>query len=76
MEVEAEDESGRIAKCLTEVSKRVESLRDQALALEKEKKSLLELLQNLQDTSGGQNLSAGKNVISFRGLPSPSLGVF
>ena len=43
------EEHGRVLKCIHEIGKRVELMREQAISIEREKETLLATLQQIQD---------------------------
>lgn len=53
------DEHNRMTKCINEIGRRVESMREHAQSIEKEKESLLATLQQIQDNPKLANLSQG-----------------
>ena len=55
----ADEENTRLVKCIGEIGKRVEILREQAISMEREKESLLATLQDIQDNSSLGNFSQG-----------------
>ena len=55
-----ENNSDRLIKMLSEVGERVESLRDQAASIQRERENILELLQDIQDIENNKDLSEGK----------------
>lgn len=52
-------------RLLSEIEKRVENMREQAQALQKEKESLLELLQDLQDSDKKQYNDADREDLEY-----------
>ena len=56
------DEHCRIIKCIHELGKRVEILREQALSIEREKEILLATLQEIQDNPRLANFSEGMQM--------------
>ncbi|XP_045160310.1 BAG family molecular chaperone regulator 2-like [Mercenaria mercenaria] len=49
MEDNDQNNSDRVMKMLSEIAERVESMRDQAAAIQRERENILELLQDMQD---------------------------
>ena len=56
------EEHGRIIKCIHEIGKRVELMREQALSIEKEKETLLATLQQIQDNPEFAKLPEGTRM--------------
>ncbi|XP_052777989.1 BAG family molecular chaperone regulator 2-like [Mya arenaria] len=63
---EVDTTTNRLHKLLNDVEKRVEDLRDNALAVQREKQSILEMLQDMQDGAFQQRMSeADRDDIEF-----------
>ena len=60
-------DTDRLQTNIDGIETRVEVLREQAFSIQKERESLLELLQNLQDNTDLTRLQDGEIVIGFRG---------
>ena len=57
-----EEEHRRALKCIQEISKRVELMREQAISIEREKETLLATLQQIQDNPELAKLPEGTPV--------------